>query len=734
MKFSTKLISMLLSLLMLFSALSITAFAAAEKTYIKEVRISTAADDDSAKQWLVENGYQVLDVNLNQKSGGDAVYMGYITTTNPDEAITDMAVMQMDGGYSFADYEAMIEEKRKDINFLLSSIESSIRTARENYQNGYEGAIKAHEILNMFVEDDSGKSLGDLIFVESFDKDLINQIFLQGNGDITTIVYNMLALACVDIGEDTSWLAKLETMDPYEEYDPVIYDELAQKMFTSFEEIHDLLEYYELYCKEINENPEEIEGMTEEELEDYYPEDYQKATFLYITLTEYKYGNGTLADLFSKDTNEIDTDELYPILAAMTPGERDISAVVGLVAMIAIAQNDSETLGEYFKNFKEDIEYYAIDGKISVYTGVDRSLFEGGVALTNASLREAASTGDNSWYSEENIDTGLSITLGCLAGASLTTAIAVGCSSKKILAASLASNEAFIAGIRTSSCIASVADDAAAMVYRILKYRGINLETIIPNFTGIPSLGTLKASLPADIAAANMDIIGVAETRVATAESKMVSEALEAREAITTRTIGAVQTVVYVSIGITLLIEAIRIGIKLYNYYHPEYTEIPRIIVDEIATEADNYYIRYYAALDQDGEYADLNAWKGQRWNALYTTKDKDAGDPILASGLAAKVKDSSMPTAQSYGVHYFGETGACNVSRYLLKKTAPATYIFFTRDHSLRATASTFSRGTVITFASIGLLGGIVIGSLGAIGAGKLKKKKEESASADTE
>ena len=92
------------------------------------------------------------------------------------------------------------------------------------------------------------------------------------------------------------------------------------------------------------------------------------------------------------------------------------------------------------------------------------------------------------------------------------------------------------------------------------------------------------------------------------------------------------------------------------------------------------------------------------------------------------------MPTAQSYAVHYFGETGACNVSRYLLKKTSPATYIFFTRDHSLRATASTFSKGTVITFTAIGLVGGMAIGSLGVIGAGMLKKKKEESASADTE
>ena len=43
MKFSTKLISMLLSLLMLVTGLPITAFAATEKTYIKEVRISTAS-------------------------------------------------------------------------------------------------------------------------------------------------------------------------------------------------------------------------------------------------------------------------------------------------------------------------------------------------------------------------------------------------------------------------------------------------------------------------------------------------------------------------------------------------------------------------------------------------------------------------------------------------------------------------------------------------------------------
>ena len=468
MKFSTKLISMILAMLMLVTGLPITAFAAAEKTYIKEVRISTASDESTAKQWLTENGYLVLDVNLNQKAGGDAVYLGYITTTNPDEAITDMAVMQMDGGYSFAEYEAMIEERKKDIDSMLASISVAIETARDNYTKGYAGAVKAREVLNTFVEDDSGKYLGDLIFVENFDKELINKVFLQGNSDITMIVYNMLALACIEIGEETNWLAKLENLDVYAEYDPLVYDELSRKMFSSFEEIHDLLEYYEKHCKEIDENPEMLEGMTDEELADYYPEDYAKARFIYVTLTNYKYGNGTLADFFAKDPNEIDAEELYPLFAAMTPAEREVSLLVGFTAMIAMAQNDTESLNQYFEDFRNEIEFYEFGDKVSVYANVDRSLFDGGVALTNLALRESASTGETSWYSEANIDRDLSIALGCLAGSSLVAAVA---------SAAIKTNSVAAKIVRRNMAIETL--DAFDYIIDGLEQRGIQI-----NYTG----------------------------------------------------------------------------------------------------------------------------------------------------------------------------------------------------------------------------------------------------------
>ena len=163
MRTGTKILSLFLAVLMFMMALPIAAFAAKQETYIKEIRISTAATEDEAKQWLIDNDYLVLDVNLNQKTGKDCVYIGYKTTTNPDEAITDLSLMQMDGGYSFSEYEAMVEKMEQEIMEIIDSLETSITEARANYMADKKCAVGAHGILNRFREDDSGKLLGDLL-------------------------------------------------------------------------------------------------------------------------------------------------------------------------------------------------------------------------------------------------------------------------------------------------------------------------------------------------------------------------------------------------------------------------------------------------------------------------------------------------------------------------------------------------------------------------------------------
>ena len=57
---------------MLVTAFPIIVFAAKQETYIKEIRISTGATAGTAKKFLTDNGYTVVDTDLNQTTGKDA--------------------------------------------------------------------------------------------------------------------------------------------------------------------------------------------------------------------------------------------------------------------------------------------------------------------------------------------------------------------------------------------------------------------------------------------------------------------------------------------------------------------------------------------------------------------------------------------------------------------------------------------------------------------------------------
>ena len=134
---------------MMMQAYGPTIASAAEDTqYISEVYLSYGKDDASAKKWLEDNGYTVVDQNLNENAeGGGAVlsflkigsekrsvYLGYQTTTNSDEAITDMRVMNMNGEYSYEAYEKLLEDKKLEINAFIDNVKTALKEYRENYK------------------------------------------------------------------------------------------------------------------------------------------------------------------------------------------------------------------------------------------------------------------------------------------------------------------------------------------------------------------------------------------------------------------------------------------------------------------------------------------------------------------------------------------------------------------------------------------------------------------------
>lgn len=76
-------------------------YGGAEKNvYISSINISAAATASTAKNSLTSGGYTLIDKDLNADSGGNYIYMGYKTTTDPSKALRDIRFYVADAAES----------------------------------------------------------------------------------------------------------------------------------------------------------------------------------------------------------------------------------------------------------------------------------------------------------------------------------------------------------------------------------------------------------------------------------------------------------------------------------------------------------------------------------------------------------------------------------------------------------------------------------------------------------
>ncbi|MBR3296526.1 MAG: hypothetical protein IKI65_01655, partial [Firmicutes bacterium] len=263
------------------------AFAAAQPVYVSDVMVGMGETADEAKKALTDAGYTVLDRNVNEGAGSvykteKYVYIGYKTTDNADEAITDLAVMNMNGGYSFSDYEVLMNKYRdSQIRPFIDSFLATIEEYRANYNSDIEGnkakADFAYAILNNIREEDSGSLMGDLLLNPTKEerglsdeeyKNLpdaekaktvnLTTVLMQGNAQIILLIEQTLAMA-TDTNE-TTWLERLSELGPeglMEKYAQAgvrpadanremasLYDDAAKTILGSWEELRSgLLDY-----------------------------------------------------------------------------------------------------------------------------------------------------------------------------------------------------------------------------------------------------------------------------------------------------------------------------------------------------------------------------------------------------------------------------------------------------------------------------------------------------------
>ncbi len=299
-----KLLSCLLTAVMLFTTCSVAATAAANNDkgkYLKDV-----ADKEKAVEWLTNNGWEPFEdfndgKSSNRKTKAYAV-MGIRRTSDPSEAITDMATMYMKGEYSFDDYEDLVKKKKANITEFINTFIPTLKEYRDNYNGkGSEGGQKraqmAHDMLNKFYDgdpdgeyavNDTGKPLGDLLLnktkteigddaynalsaADKLNTADLQQIILESSGPAVLAVEQALALA-TDTAED-SWLDRLDGLtgqdlvDRIEEFAPEAagqdlapsaamnllashFEDYSKKLAKQWSDIRRDILWFEDYCEE----------------------------------------------------------------------------------------------------------------------------------------------------------------------------------------------------------------------------------------------------------------------------------------------------------------------------------------------------------------------------------------------------------------------------------------------------------------------------------------------------
>ena len=244
-------IVMVLSI-MLSAVTAIFAASEIEEEYLSDMRLVYADSYNEAKLIVSESkleGYEVLDHNLNSNTGEVGVWLVYKTTTDINDAITDVAIMQMGGGYKAGNYQQMIDDSRDEYIELGEIYSEAIDYFANAYAEGDFLAEAAYRQLNLYKGFDGHEEepLGDLFAEEYLSNYDLATLFVQGNRHILDNIRALLAMG-VSYNEDGKhYLEKVSDSAKKMDANPDVfkkngYNELAEVIALNIKSFRNMFE------------------------------------------------------------------------------------------------------------------------------------------------------------------------------------------------------------------------------------------------------------------------------------------------------------------------------------------------------------------------------------------------------------------------------------------------------------------------------------------------------------
>ena len=393
----------------------------------------------------------------------DGAYIGYKTTEDPNDAITDLTLLDMKNThYEEIDYQKFLDDHLEDFRNEAAQMIVLVNELDRKVTAGSPNALMAYDSLNLIYVDENKphdaqtNQLGYYL-INHADITFFEKFIQRGNSQVLAKITSLLSSASADYSEDgTTWVDRAKvseiatqyanaTSATKNEYDQK-YEDSAKKLV---EYIRSFSETYTEAKRRLDQYGEtlgysELIGMTAENSSEKlaaagtscrFPE-YSEALKTYALLDAYSYqkkgepvinkadllneeetennesseGNISKEENYTKDVSlaeyimELAKDEtledhlsaVYPLVQGMTQAQRAALLLSGFGKLIdgLYQSNDypakrSQAIEESMQKLKE---YGCSDGRVYLWSGIDKSIYNKKVVQTDA-RKEAAATG-----------------------------------------------------------------------------------------------------------------------------------------------------------------------------------------------------------------------------------------------------------------------------------------------------------------------------------------------------
>ena len=748
---------------------------AADEVYLSDLRLIYADSFEKAKQSLANSklvGYEVLDENLNAGTGETGVWLAYKTTTDIEDAITDVSTIQMGGGYSVGNYRHMIQQSKNEYLAMGEIYAQAIDYFAGAYMEGNFLAESAYRQLNVYAGVDvyPDDRLGDLFLDGALTANDLATLFMQGNVHVLKNIRSLLAMGVSYNEEGLSYLQRVsflasgtysgyldESVEGVTADDVYISDSedinvLATLIAPNINTFRTMFEELSAYEDELNYEDEEFT-----DLEIKYAE--YKAIAEMMRAVNYLDGQSLYDFCMNYTVNSKDYSELYPLANALNEGQIALTKVGHFYDVVRYSMSDAPeaTITEQLDELEAEFE----ETPFNVFAGVDRDIYNGTFAVTSAAYRADAYT-DSMSLGEALFGNGawMSTTMQIAAGAVGTGLF--------IWAIARSAKGHMVTEERIVELGARAMRDKALRSTNVLKaqiFEGTKLTN-----GGILDEAYLQLSIDYDspiVGYYDLDFVQRTEVllkkldkiddfkgeggyyekiqKINEACNKKVQETMaggntEVQTFTHVSWSGKIFTgALYVAGALSMAYSAMSLYEKIYDYYHPTYDVIPEAMVDMIETADGDRYIKYDVVTEitmKDGAYpaADLNAFSAQRWNALYYTKSYEAGKPLLAEFVLSNV--SNRAEENYLGVHRFGETICYDLNKYNFSNKSDSIFLSIKQSENQKSAVadvpviigSLFGNGIIFLMGGLG----IAFGVGGTVGLQAILNKKKKGS--DTE